>query len=59
VAVLPRYFINADVQAKRLREPLPKAKLQHDHFRLIWRAGHRREAELRQLAAELRERPLC
>jgi LysR family glycine cleavage system transcriptional activator len=59
VAVLPRYFINGDLQAKRLREPLAKAKLQHDHFRLIWRAGHRREAELRQLAAELRERPLC
>jgi LysR family transcriptional regulator, glycine cleavage system transcriptional activator len=58
VAVLPRYFIEPDLTAKRLREPLPKAKLQHDHFRLIWRAGHRREAELRQLAAELRDRPL-
>jgi LysR family transcriptional regulator, glycine cleavage system transcriptional activator len=59
VAVLPRYFIGPDLQAKRLREPLPKAKLQTDHFRLIWRAGHRREAELRQLASELRQRPLC
>ena len=59
VAVLPRYFIEADLQAKRLKEPLGKIKLLHDHFRLIWRAGHRRENELRQLAAELRQRPLC
>jgi DNA-binding transcriptional LysR family regulator len=59
IAVLPRYFIAPDLAAKRLKEPLPKAKLQHDHFRLIWRAGHRREAELRQLAGELRQRPLA
>lgn len=59
VAVLPRYFITPDLDAKRLKEPLPKMKLQSDHFRLIWRTGHRREAELRQLAAELRARPLC
>jgi LysR family glycine cleavage system transcriptional activator len=59
IAVLPRYYITADLQAKRLKEPLPKMKLQHDHFRLIWRAGHRREAELRQLASELRQRALA
>ncbi len=58
VAVLPRYFVGPDIQAKRLREPMPKMKLLSDHFRLIWRAGHRREVELRQLAAELRQRPL-
>ena len=59
VAVLPRYFINPDLQSKRLREPLPKARLLNDHFRLIWRANHRRETELRQLAAEMRQRPLA
>jgi LysR family transcriptional regulator, glycine cleavage system transcriptional activator len=59
IAVMPRYFVAPDLQAKRLKEPLPKMKLQHDHFRLIWRAGHRREAELRLLANELRQRPLA
>jgi hypothetical protein len=29
-----------------------------DHFRLIWRADHPRENELRALAGELRQRPL-
>ncbi|MFZ5468400.1 MAG: LysR substrate-binding domain-containing protein [Myxococcota bacterium] len=57
VAVLPRYFVRADLAAKRLVEPF-RAKLQPDHFRLIWRAGNPRERELRALAAELRTLPL-
>jgi LysR family glycine cleavage system transcriptional activator len=58
VAVLPRYFVAGDLRARRLREPLPKARLLDDHFRLIWRAGHPREADLRALAHDLRQRPL-
>jgi DNA-binding transcriptional LysR family regulator len=58
VAVLPRYFAAPELKARRLREPFPKATLRDDHFRLIWRAGHTREAELRALAAELRRCPL-
>jgi DNA-binding transcriptional LysR family regulator len=58
VAVLPRYFAAPELAARQLREPLPRAPMRDDHFRLIWRAGHPREAELRALAAELRKRPL-
>jgi LysR family glycine cleavage system transcriptional activator len=58
VAVLPRYFIAAELKSRRLREPLPRAELLSDHFRLIWRAGHPREEDLRALAHDLRQRPL-
>jgi LysR family transcriptional regulator, glycine cleavage system transcriptional activator len=58
VAVLPRYFAAPELRARRLDEPLPEARLLADHFRLIWRADHPREAELRTLAADLRRRPL-
>jgi LysR family glycine cleavage system transcriptional activator len=58
VAVLPRYFAAAELKSRRLREPLPRAKLLHDHFRLIWRAGHPREGEMRVLAGDLRAHPL-
>lgn len=58
LAVLPRYFIGRDLAARRLRQPLPRSTMQHDHFRMIWRSGHQREDELRQLAEELRALPL-
>ncbi|HVK82475.1 MAG TPA: LysR family transcriptional regulator [Kofleriaceae bacterium] len=58
VAVLPRYFIEPDLRAGRLVRLLPRVPLQTDSFRLIWRAGHPREAELRALADELRRIPL-
>jgi DNA-binding transcriptional LysR family regulator len=59
VAVLPRYFVGGDLHRKRLKEPLPRTTLLHDHFRLIWRAGHQRDTEIRALAAELRALPLA
>jgi LysR family transcriptional regulator, glycine cleavage system transcriptional activator len=59
LAVLPHYFIDRDLAAGRLRQPLPRSTLQHDHFRLIWRGGHQREEEIRQLADELRQIPLA
>jgi DNA-binding transcriptional LysR family regulator len=58
VAVLPRYFVARDLAARRLVPVLPRVKLQRDAFRLIWRAGHAREAELRQLAGDLARIPL-
>ena len=59
VAVLPHYFVSADLHRHRLKEPQPRTSLQADHFRLIWRTGHQRDAEIRALAAELREIPLA
>lgn len=53
VAVLPRYFVEPDLRAKRLVRLVPRTQLLRDAFRLVWRTGHPREAELRALAAEL------
>jgi DNA-binding transcriptional LysR family regulator len=58
VAVLPRYFVARDLRARRMVQVLPKLKLQRDAFRLVWRAGHSRENEIRQLATELARIPL-
>jgi DNA-binding transcriptional LysR family regulator len=58
VAVLPRYFIERDLAAGRLVSLVPRVRPRADAFRLVWRAGHPREADLVALAAELRERPL-
>jgi DNA-binding transcriptional LysR family regulator len=57
-AVLPRYFVEQELANGLLRELAPKTTLQHDHFRLIWRAGHPYEEEIRQLAKDLRGFPL-
>ena len=58
VAVLPRYFIRADLAARRLVRLLPRINLRSDSFRLVWRTGHPRTAELLELAEELRGYPL-
>lgn len=59
LAVLPRYFIKADLGAGRLVRHFPKVRLRADAFRLVWCAGHPREPELVRLAVELRQRPLA
>ena len=58
VAVLPRYFIQADLAAGRLVRLFPRVSLRSDAYRLVWRSDHPRAPELHALAAELRERPL-
>lgn len=58
VAVLPRYFVEDDLRAKRLVRLAPRTPLQEDAFRLVWRAHHPREHELRSLATELAAIPL-
>jgi DNA-binding transcriptional LysR family regulator len=58
VAVLPTYFIRAELEAGTLVPLLGEVPMQRDTFRLVWREGHPRDAELERLAAELRERPL-
>jgi DNA-binding transcriptional LysR family regulator len=54
VAVLPRYFVRADLAARRLVRLQPRVSLRSDAFRLVWRTGHPRTAELLALAEELR-----
>jgi LysR family transcriptional regulator, glycine cleavage system transcriptional activator len=58
IAVLPHYFVRQDLERKRLVRLMSKTKLPSDWFRLVWRSGHAREVELRQIAAELCELPL-
>lgn len=58
LAVLPRYFIEGDLESGALVELLPDAPMVPDHFRLIWRTGHPRAPELLALARELSEIPL-
>jgi DNA-binding transcriptional LysR family regulator len=58
IAILPRYFVQRDLAGGSLRALLPGAQLHSDHFRLIWRAGHEHQEEIRRLARELRRIPL-
>ena len=58
VAVLPLYFVQADLKARRLVRIRPRLPLQRDAFRLVWRANHPRSDLLRELAADLRRLPL-
>jgi DNA-binding transcriptional LysR family regulator len=58
VAVLPRYFVQGDLRARRLVRLLPRAPLRSDAFRLIWRRNHPRGNELVELAHTLRKIPL-
>ncbi len=58
VAVLPRYFVEADLRAKRLARLMSTTELRSDAFRLIWRTGHPREKSLLDLASDLRTFPL-
>ena len=53
VAVLPLYFVKEDLREGRLKVLFPPDQLGHDHFRLLWRANHPRDAELLELAETL------
>lgn len=58
VAVLPRYFVQPDLDAGRLVALLGDTVLPTDRFRLIWRAADPLGPELHALADALRQRPL-
>jgi LysR family glycine cleavage system transcriptional activator len=58
IAILPRYFVRQDLKSGALKTVLPRARLNSDYFRLIWRSGHEHQDEIRRLARELRRIPL-
>src|SRR5690606_437565 len=58
VAVLPEYFVDRDLRSKRLTRLLPKAFLERDHFRLIFRRDDPRRAVFERLAASMVTVPL-
>jgi DNA-binding transcriptional LysR family regulator len=53
VGVLPKYLVQPDLDAKRLRIILPKVVPQHDYFRLVIRADDPRRSVFEGLAASL------
>lgn len=58
VAVLPRYYVELELESQTLLELLPEVRPRQDVFRLIWPQAHPLDAELRELAGELRALPL-
>ena len=58
VAVLPRYFVQAELASRRLVRLMPRVDARSDSFRLVWRTGHPHASELLRLADELRALPL-
>jgi DNA-binding transcriptional LysR family regulator len=58
VAVLPEYFVRADVAARRLVKVLPRVVPVHDHFRLVFRAADPRRRVYDSLGKELAQVPL-
>jgi LysR family glycine cleavage system transcriptional activator len=58
IAVLPQYFIQKDLDSKKMVRIMPKTQLVSDWFRLVWREGHTREEDLRALGEKLSEMPL-
>jgi LysR family transcriptional regulator, glycine cleavage system transcriptional activator len=58
VAVLPRYFVAADVRARRLVPLLPRTRLGHDWFRLVFRADDPQRALLEEIGRALGRLPL-
>ncbi|EDM77518.1 transcriptional regulator, LysR family protein [Plesiocystis pacifica SIR-1] len=58
VAVLPRYFVQADLDAGAMVQAMAKVRLASDWFRLVWRSDHPRREALLELAEAFRARPL-
>lgn len=58
VAVLPTYFVQDDLDARRLVEVAPTVPILSDAFRLVWRTSSGLEDRMGKLAEELRSRTL-
>jgi DNA-binding transcriptional LysR family regulator len=58
VAVLPEYFVRADLAARRLVKILPSVVPANDYFRLVFRAADPRRRVFESLGKELASVPL-
>lgn len=58
VAVMPEYYVREELESGALIECMPNHFAKKDWFRLVWRDGHPRGADLQDLADELRTMPL-
>jgi DNA-binding transcriptional LysR family regulator len=58
VAVLPRYYVQKDLDAGRMRIVLPKVEPRSDYFRLVFRSDDPRRGLFDTLAERMRGEPL-
>ena len=58
VAVLPRYFVAPDLRRRRLVAVLPRVRLGHDWFRLVFRSDDAHRRLLEDVAGALAAMPL-
>jgi len=58
VAVLPEYFVEPDLEARRLQRILPRQRILEDSFRVYFRGDDPRRALYESLAETLRSEPL-
>ncbi len=58
VAVLPQYYVNADLKEGRLKKIMPSVKALSDHFRLIFRADDPRRSVYESISQTLMQHPL-
>jgi len=58
VAVLPEYFVAADLRARRLQRLFPSVESLSDYFRLVFRADDPRRSIYQSLAATMAAVPL-
>jgi DNA-binding transcriptional LysR family regulator len=59
VAVLPKYLVEPDLEAKRLKVLLPQVEPIHDWFRLVFRSDDARRSVFELLAKSMIAFPLC
>jgi len=58
IAVLPRHSVADDLKCGRLRQLMPRARLQSEGFRLLWLRRHPQARAIASLAAELEQIPM-
>ena len=58
IAVIPRYYVAADLASGALVEVMPQVQARHDWFRLVYRTDDRRTALFDAIARGLASEPL-
>ena len=58
IAVLPEYYVRAELASENLKIVLPSVRPVHDHFRLVFRASDPRRSIYESFAADLMRTPL-
>jgi len=59
VAVLPKYFVQEDIDAERLQIIMPAVTPVNDYFRLVFRSDDPKRSLFERMARKLAELPLA